>query len=311
MTPRTEPIALTVSLFVPPANPAAQLLAELAETVARRSGGRLVLHLCPGEELGPTAAQFDLARTGAADIAYMMHGATAGRFPLTELAALPFVDPDPVAGTAALMRARPLLRSEHAGVEILFLTANAPMAVFAKMPLHTPADFRGKRIRHAGSVVAATLAALGAEPVDVMPLAVPAALADGTLDGTGMTYEGALVNGLARVVSDALDLYANTVTFALVMNAQRYRALPDDLRALVDEVLGESAGLSLARRLAEAAAHGRDYMRERGVRIHTPSPAERAAFETLIRPVVSETIAALERRGLPGEAVCEALRGSR
>ena len=300
---------LKLSLFVPSHNPATRLLESLAGSLARRSQGRLTLRLFPREALGPTPAQFDLAHSGVADLAYMMHGATPGRFPLTELAALPFVGSDPLVGTAGLMAALPeWLAAEHPGVEVLFLVANAPMAVHTVMPLRGVADLAGKRIRHAGSAVAATLAAMGAIPVDVMPLDVRDALRDGRIDGAAMTYEGALINRLAGVVSHSFELDANTVTFGLVMNAGRYAELALDERSVLADVLGPAAGRELARMLAAAAAEGRRYMAAEGVTIVTPSEVDREMIVARLGAVTRSTVDALERRGLPAAAVLAALR---
>ena len=110
------------------------------------------------------------------------------------------------------------LAAEHPGVRVLFLAANAPMAIHATRPVSSAADLVGLRVRSAGAVVASTLAALGAVPANIMPLDVPAALADGRIEAAAMTFEGAMINRLADVASHSLELNVNTVTFGLVMN---------------------------------------------------------------------------------------------
>jgi TRAP-type transport system periplasmic protein len=260
---------LKVSLFVPPHNPATVLLSRLADAVRERSGGRLALRIFHSEALGATAAQYELARSGAADIAYMIHSATPGRFPLTELAHLPPIPPA-AAGTAALQALLPdYLQREHAGVKVLFLAANTPMAIHSTRGI---TDLKGLRVGHTGRVVAATMKAFGAVPVTVMPLQIRDALASGVIDATSMTYEAALVIRLADAVRCSFELNANTITFGLVMNEARYNELPPDLRQVIDEVLGASAGRELATMLDAAAAEGKRYMRDSGVSI-IESPA--------------------------------------
>jgi len=299
---------LNVSLFVPADNPATQLLQHAADTIRDRSDGKLTLRLFPSEALGSTASQYELARSGKADISYIMHGATPGLFPLTELAALPFVTADPISGTKALLEVLPqYLQPEHNGVKVLFIAANAPMAVHSVGPLHRIGDLHGKRIRHAGAVVAATLSALGAIPANIMPLDVRNALTDGRIDGAAMTFEGAMINRLANAVTHSLLLNANTVTFGLLMNAERYRSLPDVARFLVDDVLGPRAGLHLAQMLADSVEKGRQYMEESGVRIVALEQEDRRALRPLLQPVTDATIGRLIARGLPAAAVVDAL----
>lgn len=304
-----ETIELKTALFVPPHNPAAILIAQLAEVLRERSSGQLLLRVCHSEQLGTTAQHYELARSGAADIAYMIHSATPGRFPLTELAALPPV-PDALAGTDTLQRMVPgHLQAEHSGVKVLFLAANAPMAIHSVAPVRSIEDLKGKRVGHTGRVIAATLEALGAIPVSVMPLQICAALAKGQIDATSMTYEAALVVQLAKVAGYSFELNANTITFGLVMNARRYEALPSNLRLLVDEVLGASGGRTLAGKLTQAAAEGRRYMRGAGVAIVEPSAADKASIEPAIRSMVAAFIAERERENLPAQSIYDALKG--
>jgi TRAP-type C4-dicarboxylate transport system substrate-binding protein len=306
------PVELRLSLFVPATNPATRLFEALAQELRERTHGALSLVLFPNEALGSTAEQYDLARTGKADLAYFMHGATPGRFPLTELAALPFVTTDPLAGTAALMRALPdYLAAEHAGTHVLFLAANAPMAVHAVRPLAGIDDLVGLRIRSAGAVVASTLSALRALPANVMPLEVPAALSNGRIDAAAMTFEGAMINRLADVVGHSLELNANTVTFGLVMNQQRYAGLPSDLRAILEEVLGLAAGERLAASLAAAVEEGRRYMRDGGVVIADLTSDDRLRVQTILEPVLRSIVGSLQSRGRPANRVLEILTGGR
>ncbi len=304
------PIELKVSLFVPPHNPASILIAELADLIRDRSSGTLLLHISHGEVHGKTAEQYDLARTGVVDIAYFIHSVTPGRFPLSELATLPPVG-DSIAATVALQRlSATYLASEYAGVKLLFLTANTPMAIHAAVPVRSLEDFKGLRIGHTGRVVAATLEALGATPVTIPPLQIRAALTSGTIDASSMTYEAALVLRLADLTRYSYELNANTITFGLAMNAQRYASLEPPQRAMIDEVLGASAGLRLAQALADAADEGRHYMRGAGVLLVTPSETDKVALAGIADSVSTAFVTELIGGNLPGRAVFDALKTS-
>jgi len=301
-------LELSVSLFVPPHNPATQLLELAAAELQNQSQGRLRLRIYSSEQLGSTPDQFDLARSGRADLAYLMHGATPGLFPLTELATLPFVVRDPVSGTAALMAVKtPYLDHEHPDVKLLFVAANAPMAIHSVKPVCCLDDFKGMRIRHAGQAVAATLAALGAEPINVMPLRVKEALTSGQIDAAAMTYEGAYVTKLTDAAPYVFELNANTVTFALVMNRARYEALDAKSRKLLEEVLGASAGHRLALRLSQSGLQGQRHVQNSGAIVTQPSGSEHAILARLVEPVVESALRDLSSKGKPGRQVYDAL----
>ena len=57
----------------------------------KQSGGRITVKRFPGSQMGPVQQHYDFARTGQADVAWFLHGATPGRFPLTELVQLPYL----------------------------------------------------------------------------------------------------------------------------------------------------------------------------------------------------------------------------
>lgn len=302
------PIELKVSLFVPPHNPATVLISRLGDLVRERSKGRLLLRIFHSGRLGATVKQYDLARTGAVDIAYMIHSATPGRFPLTELAALPPVAGG-IAGTAALQRLLPAhLAQEHAGVRVLFLVANTPMAIHSTRTLRGLGDLKGKRVGHTGRIVAATLEAIGAVPVTILPLDIRAALESGEIDATSMTYEAALVLQLGDLVRFSYELNANTITFGLVMNQRRYDGLSPDLRGIVDETLGARAGLDLARMLVAAVDDGKRHLSEAGVTIVAPSRVDQASIDGLAKALCAKFIAELTERNLPAREVFDALR---
>ncbi|MEO7243235.1 MAG: hypothetical protein ABIW85_10020, partial [Variovorax sp.] len=85
-----QPIELKVSHYLPPNHTIAVELIRWADTLEKKSNGRLKVSVFSSGQMGPITRQYDLARTGVADIAYLLHGATPGRFPLTELASLPY-----------------------------------------------------------------------------------------------------------------------------------------------------------------------------------------------------------------------------
>ncbi|MGA8319673.1 MAG: hypothetical protein WB774_02335, partial [Xanthobacteraceae bacterium] len=76
-------VQLKASLFTPSGNPIVRATEKWADDLKEKSGGRLNISVFPGGQMGPPPRQFDLVRTGVADIAVILNGSTPGRFPLT------------------------------------------------------------------------------------------------------------------------------------------------------------------------------------------------------------------------------------
>ena len=107
---RAEAVAFRAAASTPSTNGSM----AWAEQLEKESNGRLKITIYPnGQLVGPPNRQFDAARNGITDIAWVLHGVTPGRYPMTELANLPFAWQGP-----APTSSRPSKRHDRAGAEI-------------------------------------------------------------------------------------------------------------------------------------------------------------------------------------------------
>ncbi|MSQ18397.1 MAG: TRAP transporter substrate-binding protein [Betaproteobacteria bacterium] len=303
-----QPIELKVSLFLSAQNPINQEFERWGREVAEKSNGRLVLKMFHSSQMGPLPRQYDLARTGVADIAFVLHGGTPGRFPLTELAHLPGYLPDAfVAGPALTALNAEFLAADHPGVRVLYYTGSQPLPIFTKVPVRLPSDLKGKRIRAAGTVQSATLEAFGAVPANIMTPEIPDALSKGMIDGAITGYVGAFAIKLQEIAKYHTDIHLGSITFATVMNPKAYDALPPDLRKVIDDTTGMVGARAMGKALGDGEATGPEAIKKFGVERITISPDHpdiRAVATSLERPAV----AALEAKGRPGRAFLDRLR---
>jgi len=71
---------LKVSTFLPPMHTFVKAVTTWGEELSEKSGGELKLEIFPAAQLGPPPRQFDLVRSGAADIAiFSRSSCTASR----------------------------------------------------------------------------------------------------------------------------------------------------------------------------------------------------------------------------------------
>ncbi len=103
----------------------------------------------------------------------------------------------------------------------------------------TLSDLRGLRLRSPNKAVSAALEHVGAVPVllqvnDVMP-----AVKDGKIDGI-VTNWGNPLKGFNDVMKHHTDSQFYTSAFFIVMNKERFEALPVDVRAAIDAMSGET-----------------------------------------------------------------------
>jgi len=300
-----QTIELKVSLFAAPTNPLNVEFKRFADDIAAKSNGRLKLNLYHASQMGPPPRQFDLIRTGVADMGYVLHGLTPGRFPLTELVELPGVSPSGFASGMALREMLDeYLAKEHAGTKVLGFMVTPPVPVFTtKVAIHTVNDFKGLRIRHPGPVISATLQAFGATPMAVPPGDVNESLAKGVIDGAAMGYSGATSFKLGDVVKYVTDPNIGGATFAAIMNEGAYNRLPADLKRLIDSYSSiEANRTGWAAVLDPGEAQHKEILLKESVEVIPLTDAARAEFAAADAKVQEATLDGLEKKGLPARA---------
>lgn len=307
-TTRAETITLKLSHFIPPVHAFHKWAVKWTEKIEKESGGRLKFEIYPnGQLVGPPNRQFDAARNGITDIAFCLHGVTPGRYPMTELANLPFTWPSagvdlPEMAKRMTELAPKYLAAEHQGLHILFMAMANPIVIYSRVPINSTADFKGKKIRYASITNKELLDAMGAVPMLIPPSDAQDALAKGIADAAGFPHEAGFAYKLAPVAPYAIEPPLASATFALVMNPAKYNSLPADLRALLDKEAGVAGAMSFAKDWQEFEKFARNFeITKSDLKVITLPPAEVDKMKALAKPIVDKAIADLERKGQPAK----------
>jgi TRAP-type C4-dicarboxylate transport system substrate-binding protein len=256
--------------------------------------------------MAPTPAHYDLARTGQADVSWFLHGGTPGRFPLTEIAHLPYMVGSAEIGTKVLndrgLRSK-YLDAEHKGVKVLILFTHQPGNVHTtKKPIRTADDMKGLRIRFSSPTIKEFVAALGGTAVGVQPNEQLEQLQKGTLDGTFIDYGGAGVAfKMGGTLKYSTEMYSYVSSFGLAMNPEFYSKLPADLKKLVDQsVAGVEKEVGEGWDALDTI--GKKLIVDGGGQAIKLSKSEDARFRKVGAQVTEAKLKELEGKGLPARA---------
>lgn len=300
---------LKVTTFLPPVHTFVTAINAWGEEIGEKSGGELELEVFPAGQLGPPPRQFDIVTSGGADIAIFLHALSPGRFPMTELAALPLTHPSE--GDASSITSRRLtelapefLAEEHAGTRILWLAVTPPLKI--NLVDTDPSDLsnlKGLRIRYAGSTWQKIVESLGASPVPVAPAESGDAMAKGVVDGATFPFEATKAFDLGPVVKYSVEPGLASATFAVVMSDAAYDRLSPELQAIIDETTGPDRAAWFGDLWDEGEKEGREYMEASDVNIVTLDDAAIDSLKSTFASIVEE---GLQTAGDQGQAFLDA-----
>jgi TRAP-type C4-dicarboxylate transport system substrate-binding protein len=303
---------LSFAHFAAPSHPVAKWIEGWTKEVAGQTGGEVSFNILPGAQLGPITKYYDIARRGQADVTWILHGGTPGRFPLTELSNLPFMFCSGEHATKVLNDSglrRDHLDAEHRGVKVLQIHAHVPGHVWMHgKPIRTVADFKGAAIRPASRTIGAFVQALGATPVGMPPNALAENMQKGVIAGTFMDYvAGAFAFKLGPVTKYLTEMHSYTASLAFVMNQASWNKLSAKskgvftatMRGREKDVGGAWDKLNFVAR--EALVKG-------GTEIVKMAPADFAELKAVGDRVVNEWAADIDKKGKPGTAVLNQMR---
>ncbi|MEZ5842884.1 MAG: TRAP transporter substrate-binding protein DctP [Hyphomicrobiaceae bacterium] len=258
----------------------------LAETVARRSGGRLTISVNPPSKRFAPQAYLKALRDGAVDIAH--HVATFTQDELPELALLSAIAPslkDPLASALAVSDLAVhdgLMQARFRNLGIVFGGGYAlpTQMLLCRRPVTSVAGLRGLKLRFANPLRRQWAASIGAAGV-ALPMSEAAdALKRGHVDciaGDAATLKerGVLSTGLSLV---ALNVGLEFSGLQFAMNRASWRKLAPPLRRLLLDSMAELVPAAVIANVAMAERAAREASAA-GIARLEPDAALKASFD--------------------------------
>jgi TRAP-type C4-dicarboxylate transport system substrate-binding protein len=301
---------LKVAIFTPEPGSSSRWFKIKKEELAKKTNGRLNLELFFGASMGPLPRHYDLTRTGVSDASWFQHGATPGRFPLTELLHIPFMYPagakGAVVGAKVAGDLLPDLRKEHDGTHLMWIVNNRPSGIYdSAKPIRAIDDLRGRRYRTPTSADVAVIKEVGGIPVGVPATEMAEQLQKGTINGAVTDPMGIFTFKLGNLVKYYSDTVRSAISFGFVVNPKSRAALPEDLRKLVDALGGKANGVLMAELTWNDFPQFTDYMKESNIETVRLSADADKRLRAAADQYAKEKVAELEKKGLPAKKLYE------
>lgn len=311
------PVQLKVSLFTPPTGILNVQMKSIKKRVEEDSKGKIVLSIFEASQMGPPERQFDLVRTGVADVSIMLMNMVPGRFPLMEMGSLPnLISAEGTEQTSGLLSSAVLkasgefLTKEFAGAKLMNVAISPPPVILTKKEVTSLEGLKNLRIRHPGKVHLDTLDAFGAVPVSVRPTELSEAMSRGQIDGVLTIYSGVTTFKLQDIAKHTIEIPSGGMVFGIFMNEAIYDKIPSHLKPVIDKYFGAAIQPEWSQLFIDEEVAARKQLEEQGVVTRTLPDADRAAAAEIAGKLRDKAIADREANGLPAGRYVKALQAA-
>jgi TRAP-type C4-dicarboxylate transport system substrate-binding protein len=306
VTPRLvdaqQKITLTYANFPPASTFPCVQMERWAKEVEKRTTEKVKIQTFPGGTLLAAKNIFDGVIAGTADIGNFAMSYQPGRFPVSEAIDLPIGFTSARAASLALYDAIGKYPKEFEKVKVITLFTCPPADFMTKTPVKALKDLKGMELRASGTG-AEVLKRLGATPVGMPQSEAPEAIQKGVVKGNVSSMEILKDFNFAAYLPYATEANLFVVTFAVVMNQDKWNALPADVKKVIDDMRREQAewtGRYVDDHVKEALTWSKEKYNHQ---VFTLPAGDRAEIAKLVKPMFDEYAKKVTAQGMPGEQI--------
>ncbi len=270
-----------------PKGKAAERFKELAE---KATHGRVKVEVYPNSTLYKDKEELEALQLGAVQ---MLAPSLAKFGPLGvkefELFDLPYIFPNKdvlYRVTEGPIGKELFKKLESKGITGLAFWDNGFKIMSANKPLHTPADFKGLKMRiQSSKVLDAQMRALGANPQVMAFSEVYQALQTGVVDGTENPPSNLYTQKMHEVQKHVTVSNHGYLGYAVIVNKKFWDGLPDDVRSQLEGAMKEATkyGNAIAQQENDKAME--EVKKSGKTTIYTLSDKEKAEWRQALLPV--------------------------
>ncbi|MDH3452923.1 MAG: TRAP transporter substrate-binding protein, partial [Gammaproteobacteria bacterium] len=242
-----------------------------------------------------------------ADVSWIFHGYNPGRFVATKLIELPGYEGSAEAASVAYWRAHQKYldkANEHKGVKLVALHTHGPGHLHSATKVTSLEQIKGMKLRLGGGVSGDVGSALGATGIRVPAPKVYETLASKAADGVMMPMEGKKGFKLTEVAPHTYQMPGGFYrgSFALIMNEDRFNALPAQDREALMTIFGESVSKMAGQVWDEIDAIGTDTTKATaGNSLTVANAGDQRAYTEIAKPIHTKVIGEVAAKGIDAE----------
>jgi TRAP-type C4-dicarboxylate transport system substrate-binding protein len=296
-------MTLTYANFPPASTFPCIQMERWVKEVEKRTNGQVKTNTFPGGTLLAAKNIFDGVISGTADIGNFAMSYQPGAFPVSEAVDLPLGFPNARVASLVLYdlidKYKP---KEFEKVKILTLFTCPPADFMTSKPVRTLNDLKGMELAVAGTG-ADVVKSMGGIPIAMPQSERPEAIQKGVVKGVVSSLEVLKDMNYAAYCPFATDTNLFVVSFAVVMNRDKWNALPADVKKVMDDLRVEQAewtGKYVDDHVAEALSWSKQKYNHQVIQLPASDKAE---IQKLMKPIIDGYVKKVSAQGLPGAEI--------
>ena len=274
-----------------------------AKEVEKRTNGKVKVQTFPGGTLLPAKNIFDGVISGLADIGNFAMSYQPGRFPISEAIDLPVGFTSAKAASLALYDlVEKYNAKEFEKVKLLTLFTCPPADFMTSRPVKSLKDLKGLEVRVSGTGADA-VKRLGGIPVAMPQSETPEAIQRGVVKGIVSSMEILQDFNFAAYCPYATEANLFVVSFAVVMNKEKWDSMPADVKKTFDDLRREQAlwtGTYVDDHVKEALVWSKQKYNHQ---VFDFPASDKAEIPKLLKPMIDDYVKRVAGQGLPGEQI--------
>jgi TRAP-type C4-dicarboxylate transport system substrate-binding protein len=256
-----------------------------ADAISEATDGHVKITLYGSGTLAAAADVGAMVESGGADIGWVYTSYYKGQFPLSDVLTLPLCGfGDPVVGTNVLWDLYdkyPQLAEEWSSFKLLNLYAN-PGMIFcsAGKPIDSVDDLNGLVLRTPAGPITDYVKKLGASAIVMAPPDIYEGMQKNNISAYIFEPAGITNFKLQDVTEYFTDMPMYDGAFGLVMNIDKWNALPAEFQEAIMSVSGRAGSLKAAEDFKASVDAAKKTITDAGCTFVTVSETDYAAFQT-------------------------------
>jgi TRAP-type C4-dicarboxylate transport system substrate-binding protein len=300
-------IKLTYSNFFPANHIQSQLVDSWCKEVQTRTKGRVSVKHYPNQTLTKAAECYEGVVKGRSDLGFSVLSYTPDRFPVMATVDLPLGYTSGKVATAVANEVyRKFRPKELSDTKVMYLHAHGPALINTRgKAVSKLEDMKKLKLRTTGAATQ-VVKTLGGIPVSAPMPECYQLIKSGKVDGSTHPVEAYKGWKLAEVENYLAATYsiAYTLSFFVVMNKDKWDALPQDIKVIIEEINNEWL-LQHGEAWDTSDVEGMQFFLAHGGRVIGLESSEAARWKMAIAPVIEDHVKSLNEKGLKGQEIVD------